>query len=75
MSTMERTWLGDPVRACGALVLAACSAGAAAAASARRKTTFKIYGFAMLDMGYQAEQNDPDWFDVLRPTKLPRVRT
>lgn len=30
-----------------------------------------IYGFAMLDMGYQSEQNDPDWFDVLRPTKLP----
>jgi hypothetical protein len=25
----------------------------------------------MLDMGYQAGQNDPNWFDVLRPTKLP----
>jgi hypothetical protein len=30
-----------------------------------------IYGFAMLDMGYQDGVNDPDWFDVLRPTKLP----
>jgi hypothetical protein len=30
-----------------------------------------IYGFAMLDMGYQTKQNDPNWFDVLRPTKLP----
>ena len=30
-----------------------------------------IYGHAMLDMGYQTNQNDPDWFDVLRPTKLP----
>ena len=30
-----------------------------------------IYGFAMLDMGYQPGQNDPNWFDVLRPTKLP----
>jgi DcaP outer membrane protein len=30
-----------------------------------------IYGFAMLDMGYQTGQNDPNWFDVLRPTKLP----
>ncbi len=30
-----------------------------------------IYGFAMLDMGYQTGQNHPDWFDVLRPTKLP----
>jgi DcaP outer membrane protein len=34
-------------------------------------TTFSVYGFAMLDMGYQTKQNDPDWFDVLRPTKLP----
>jgi len=30
-----------------------------------------IYGHAMLDMGYQFNQNDPDWFDVLRPTRLP----
>jgi hypothetical protein len=33
--------------------------------------TFEIYGFAMLDNGYQFKQNDPAWFDVLRPTKLP----
>jgi len=25
----------------------------------------------LLDMGYQAGQNHPDWFDVVRPTKLP----
>jgi hypothetical protein len=31
----------------------------------------EIYGFAMLDMGYQSGQNDPAWFDVVRPTKLP----
>jgi hypothetical protein len=30
-----------------------------------------IYGFAMLDMGYSFNQNDPAWFDVIRPTKLP----
>ena len=34
-------------------------------------TTLDVYGFAMLDMGYQVNQNDPDWFDVVRPTKLP----
>ena len=33
-----------------------------------------IYGFAMLDMGYQTKQNDPNWFDVLRPTKLPAFK-
>jgi len=30
-----------------------------------------IYGFAQLDMGYDFKQEHPDWFDVLRPTKLP----
>src|SRR5687768_3523808 len=34
-------------------------------------TRLDITGFAMLDMGYQVNQNHPDWFDVLRPTKLP----
>lgn len=35
------------------------------------ESTFQIYGFAMLDMGYQFKSNHPDWFDVIRPTKLP----
>ena len=35
------------------------------------KPRLDIYGFAMLDMGYQSGQNHPDWFDTLRPTKLP----
>jgi hypothetical protein len=41
------------------------------AAKTEPKPRLDIYGFAMLDMGYQSKQNDPDWFDVLRPTKLP----
>src|SRR5215204_6786252 len=32
--------------------------------------TFEVYGFAMLDFGYQFGQNHPDWFDTVRPTKL-----
>jgi hypothetical protein len=35
------------------------------------KPRLDIYGFAMLDMGYETKQNHPDWYDVLRPTKLP----
>jgi DcaP outer membrane protein len=38
---------------------------------AKGESTFEVYGFAMLDAGYQFKQNDPDWFDVLRPVKLP----
>jgi hypothetical protein len=40
-------------------------------AQAEPKPRMDIYGAAMLDMGYQSGQNDPNWFDVLRPTKLP----
>ena len=35
------------------------------------KPTFDIYGFAMLDMGHNFTQIDPNWFDTLRVTKLP----
>jgi hypothetical protein len=35
------------------------------------KAQLDIYGFAMLDMGYNFGQIDPNWFDVVRPTKLP----
>ena len=35
------------------------------------KPRMDIYGFTMLDMGYDFGQNDPNWFDVMRPTKLP----
>ena len=33
--------------------------------------TMEIYGFIMTDAGYNANQIHPDWFDVVRPTKLP----
>jgi hypothetical protein len=54
-----------------ALLLGALALGAAPAWAAEGDTTLDLYGFAMLDTGYQTGQNDPDWFDVLRPTKLP----
>ena len=37
-------------------------------------SSVEIYGFAMLDTGYQFRSNHPDWFDVIRPTKLPAFR-
>jgi hypothetical protein len=39
--------------------------------SGEGKPSMDIYGAAMLDMGYDTGQNDPAWFDVMRPTKLP----
>jgi len=35
------------------------------------KPFLDIYGFAMMDAGYDFNQVHPDWFDVVRPTKLP----
>ena len=52
-------------------VLALALAAPAAAQDTDTGPTMQIYGFAMLDMGYQGGQNDPNWFDVVRPTKLP----
>jgi len=34
----------------------------------------QIYGFEMTDFGHDFEQNDPNWFDVMRPTKLPAFK-
>ena len=30
-----------------------------------------LYGFVMLDSGYDFKTNNPNWFDVVRPTQLP----
>jgi hypothetical protein len=36
-----------------------------------QQSSVDFYGFAMLDSGYDFKQVDPNWFDVVRPTKLP----
>ena len=40
---------------------------------AQPKPSLEIYGFAMLDIGHDFKQIDPNWFDTLRVTKLPSV--
>ena len=41
------------------------------AAQDKDESKFEVYGFAMMDAGYNFGQIQPDWFDVVRPTKLP----
>ena len=55
------------------LLLAAlfCGLPLSLAAQDKSKSKFEVYGFAMMDAGYNANQIDPAWFDVVRPTKLP----
>ena len=55
----------------GLLVVALLFLAAGTASFAQDKTRIDLYGFAMLDMGYETGTQDPDWFDVVRPTKLP----
>jgi hypothetical protein len=38
------------------------------------KNSIDVYGYVMLDSGYDFKTNNPDWFDVIRPTKLPSVK-
>src|SRR5690242_6554594 len=34
----------------------------------------EVYGYVMTDLGYNFQTIDPNWFDVMRPTKLPSFR-
>jgi outer membrane DcaP-like protein len=73
---VKKTKLAGHRLAGGLLALLALIAAPAAfaqtpAASPEPGPRLDLYGFAMLDMGYQTKQNDPDWFDVVRPVKLP----
>ena len=38
------------------------------------KNSIDLYGFVMVDTGYESGQTHPDWFDVMRPTKLPSFK-
>lgn len=62
-----RQWMG----AAAAAVLAVALGSPGARAQSDDKSKIDLYGFVMLDMGYDFGQNNPDWFDVMRPTKLP----
>jgi DcaP outer membrane protein len=39
-----------------------------------KEKSMEIYGFIMMDAGYNFNQIDPDWFDVVRVTKLPAFK-
>jgi hypothetical protein len=65
-------WLACLLVAAGALAVAIPEA--LAESSADEKTKIDLYGFVMVDMGYDANQVNPDWYDVERPTKLPAFK-
>jgi hypothetical protein len=54
-----------------AAVALAASANHARAQPAPDRPEFDVYGFAMLDIGHNFTQIDPNWTDTLRVTRLP----
>ncbi len=74
MTRHRYVWcLGVALLAAAVTALSPAPALAQDAAQAS-KSTFSIYGFIMLDMGYDNNQVDPNWYDSLRPTKLPSYK-
>src|SRR4051812_4162391 len=57
-----------------ALPSIAVAEDAAQTPAQNEKPTFEIYGFTMLDLGYNIEQINPNWFDTMRVTRLPAFR-
>ena len=43
----------------------------AAATTQPARSSFEVYGFAMLDFGQNFKQIHPNWFDTMRVTRLP----
>ena len=74
-------WLLATVLALGGTTAAAAQDAAppAAAPAASTKTkaqpasnpSFEVYGFAMLDIGHDFKQINPNWSDTMRVTRLP----
>jgi hypothetical protein len=57
-----------------ALLFAAASSRAQDESDTSKVRTLEIYGFAMTDMGYNANQINPAWSDAMRITKLPSYK-
>jgi outer membrane DcaP-like protein len=56
-----------------ACVTLASAAPAGAQQAAASQPTLEIYGFGQADAIVDFEQNNPDWYDVNRPSRLPSV--
>jgi hypothetical protein len=50
------------------------SASTLHAQDAQKQKTMEIYGFIQTDAGYDFNQINPNWYDVVRPTQLPAYK-
>jgi len=73
MGTTNRTLARGAMGIAFALLVAAASSVSAQTPAPDPKPSVEIYGFAMLDFGQNFNQINPNWFDTMRVTKLPKV--
>ena len=62
------------IRALFALAITLLLAGQLQAQDDGKEKTMDVYGFIMMDAGYNMNQIQNDWYDVVRPTKLPTYK-
>jgi hypothetical protein len=55
-------------------IIALSATGLRAQEEDEKKKSMEIYGFIMMDAGYNFNQIQPDWYDVIRTTKLPAYK-
>jgi hypothetical protein len=70
-SKIRRPWVFALAMLLVVGVASAVAQDAAKAPAAEAKPSLTVYGFAMVDIGQNFKQIDPNWFDTMRITKLP----
>lgn len=66
--------LNIPIRQVLCLLLFLFGISPTMAQEQEQKKGLEVYGYLKTDIGYNFNQIDPDWFDVLRVTKLPQYK-
>jgi hypothetical protein len=68
----NRRHLRHAIAVAALVAVAGCAFGQATSTAPETPgPRLQVYGFAMLDLIYDFNQVDPNWFDMLRPSKLP----
>lgn len=62
------------LRALVTIAVVAVAAAMQAQTADQSAPWLNVYGFAMMDSGYNADQINPNWFDTMRVTKLPSFK-
>ena len=66
-----RRWGSARPLAVAVALMVATPAAAQQGRDSTAATTYNIYGFVMADFGFAKVANNPQWYDVVRPSRLP----